>query len=35
MMPTQAYAGKYDRVPRGIARYGFGEWDRSLGNHRY
>lgn len=24
----------YDRVPRGIARYGSGEWDRALGNHR-
>lgn len=27
-------ASRYDRVPRGIARYGFGEWDRSQGNHR-
>ena len=27
-------ASRYDRVPRGIARYGFGDWDRSLGNHR-
>jgi len=25
---------KYDRVPRGIARYAYGEWDRALGNHR-
>ncbi len=24
----------YDRVPRDMARYGLGEWDRSLGNHR-
>lgn len=28
------HATRYDRVPRGIATYGFGEWDRSLGNHR-
>ena len=36
-MPASAspgYVSKYDRVPRGIARYGFGEWDRGMGNHR-
>ena len=27
-------ASRYDRVPRGISQYGYGEWDRSLGNHR-
>ncbi len=31
---TTGYTSKHDRVPRGIARYGFGEWDRALGNHR-
>ena len=24
----------YDRVPRGVARFGMGAWDRALGNHR-
>ncbi len=28
------HVSKYDRVPRGIAKYGFAEWDRALGNHR-
>ncbi len=27
-------ASPYSRIPRGIAHYGFGEWARSLGNHR-
>ena len=31
---TVSYASRYDRIPRGVARYGFGEWDRALGNHR-
>lgn len=31
---TLGYASKYDRIPRGMARYGLGEWDRVLGNHR-
>ncbi len=25
---------KYDRIPRGIARYGYGDWDSAFGNHR-
>lgn len=32
--PRVDCASRYDRVPRGIARYGYGDWDRALGNHR-
>ena len=28
------YASEDDRIPRGCARYGYGEWDRASGNHR-
>ena len=31
---TTGFAAKYDRVPRGVAHFGLGEWDRALGNHR-